>query len=158
MTDRAPSSTPAHSADDIDVLADLHPAEFIESTSWEDSVDGVFAWVPYVALTGSALLAQLGDLSSRDRAWRLGLCAVAAVWTWLTFTRMGPPHSQAQPLLRTYMAGFVILAATMMLTTPVFVIYAITGFFHATLLRPWWLAFVGLGATSMIVYSTIWRM
>lgn len=139
----------------MDDLGGSHPVDFIESTSWEDSVDVVFAWFPYVALVGSAVLAQVGDLSSGDRAWRLGLCAVAALWTWLTFTRMGPPHSQAQPLLRAYMAGFVILAATMMLTTPVFVIYAITGFFHATLLRPWWIAFVALGATSMVVYSTI---
>ena len=72
-----------------------------------------------------------------------------------TFSRFGRPSGQRQGTLYVYFAGFLILAALMMLHTPLFVIYCITGFLHASLLRPWAVAFAGLAATSLIVYSAI---
>lgn len=157
MTDPA---LPTKSSDPLAIgvgfdVASPDSFELANPASWERFVDSVFVWWPYAALAVSAVLAQFGDLSPTDRAWSIGLAAFAAVWTWLTFTRMGPPTGQAQASLRIYFGGFVIVAAAMMLYSPVFVVYAITGFLHASLIRPWPLAFAGLAATSMIVYSTI---
>lgn len=156
MTDSAPTIKSAHRANSVGFdAAGNGPPDLTVSTSWEQFVDSVFGWLPYATLAVSAVLAQFGELMATDRVWRIGLVVVAAVWTWLTFTRQGPPTSQSQSTLRIYFAGFIILAGGMMFLSTVFVVYAITGFFHASLLRPWPLAFVGLAATSMIVYSMI---
>ena len=136
-------------------VSEPNASDLTSPTSWERTVDSVFAWLPYAALAVSAVLAQLGDRSPGDRGWLIAPIVVASVWTYLTFTRMGPPTMQGQFSLRIYFVGFVIIAGAMMLYAPVLVVYAIAGFFHASLLRPWPLAFVGLAATSMIVYSTI---
>jgi signal transduction histidine kinase len=126
-----------------------------EPTSWEQWVDGVFAWMPYVTLLASVILAQAGSQGATDRFVSVGLSLATAAWTWLTFSRFGRPTRIAQHNVRIYFAGFVILTAVLVLWQPVFLVYGITGFFHASLLRPWVLVFTGIGATAVIVQSTI---
>lgn len=129
--------------------------ELAVDTPWDRFVDTAFTWIPWVMLAVAAVLAQLGDRSAADRTSSLGLVAIAGVWTWLMFLRQGAPTDQSQMSLRIYFAGFVLIATVMVLHEPVFLVYAVTGFFHASLLRPWALAFAGLAATSMLVYSGI---
>ncbi len=129
--------------------------DILEDTAWERFVDTGFAWIPWIMLGVAGVLAQLGARSADDRAWAMGLVGVAALWTWVTFTRQGSPTTQDQPSIRIYFAGFLVIALVMVLQDPVFLVYAITGFFHASLLRPWALAFAGLAATSLLVYSGI---
>lgn len=153
----------AQSADPltIGVGFDVGPAaadgsfDLTEPTTWERGVDRVFLWLPYPALTASAVLAFIGEPTASARTWTIALTAGAAVWTALMFSRFGAPTRQKQTTLRVYFAGFVVIAALMMLHSLVFVLYCITGFLHAALLRPWTLTFSALGVTSLIVYSGI---
>ena len=131
------------------------PESLSEWTSWERWVNSFFVWIPYVTLAAAVILAQVGDRSASDRLVAVGLTLVAAAWTWLTFTRLGPPTRVAQPYLRLYFAGFLALAALLVFREPIYLIYGITGFFHGALLRPWPLAFAGIGATGFIIHSHI---
>ena len=79
-------------------------------SSWERWVDAVFAWIPYVLLAVSLALAQLESRSGSDRLLTLGLTAMAAVWTWTTFTRAGRPTGVPQGTLRLYIVGFLVFA------------------------------------------------
>ncbi len=124
-------------------------------SSWEVWIDRVFVWMPYATIAISVVLAQLGSPEASDRAWSVGLALVAATWTWLTFTRFGSPIRLDQRTLRIYFVGFVVIAGVAVIQQPMFLIYGVTGFFHGALLRPWALAFAGIGVSSAIVQSTI---
>ena len=157
------SQTPEVHADPLEIGVDfdvqagesLSTFELTEPTTWEQGVDRVFFWLPYPTLAVSAVLAWFGLPASDDRTVTMVLTVAAALWTAVTFSRFGAPTQQRQRTLYVYFAGFLIIAALMMFHTPVFVIYTITGFLHAALLRPWAVAFAGLAATSLIVYSSI---
>jgi signal transduction histidine kinase len=137
---------------DVPVGGDTSTAE---GTDWERLVDAAFAWLPYVLLGAALVLAQIGDVPPSDRARTIGLSTIAAIWTWLTFTRPGRPTTQGQSSLRVYFAGFVVAATALLVEDPVFLVYAITGFFHASLLRPWPLAFSGIAVTAALVFSGV---
>ena len=157
MTDTTQTSEGNGSGDlsqaDVERIADN--ADLLEWSEWERKIDKVFAWAPYATLALSIVLTQLGDPTTQQRAISLGVGLVAAVWTLLTFTRFGPPSQQAQMSLRIYFAGFVVLAAFGMFHDWVFIVYAISGFLSASLLRPWALAISSIAVVSLIVYSTI---
>lgn len=126
-----------------------------ERTEWEGLVDAAFSWMPYVLLGFSLVLAQIGDVPASDRTRALGLSTIAAVWTWLTLTRLGRPTALAPSAVRIYFVGFAVVSVALLVESPVFLVYAITGFFHASLLRPWPVAFAGIGVTSAMVFSGI---
>lgn len=132
-----------------------HAEPLSEWTSWERWVNSFFVWVPYATLAASLVLAQVGDHTGTDRLVVVGLTLVAAAWTWLTFTRLGPPTRVAQWSLRLYFVGFVVIAAVLVVRQPIYLVYGITGFFHGALLRPWPLAFAGIGATGLVIHSHI---
>ncbi|MEA2002426.1 MAG: sensor histidine kinase [Actinomycetota bacterium] len=123
--------------------------------SWERWVNSFFVWMPYITLAVSVALAQLGTQDLSDRIPGLALALTAVAWTWLTFTRKGSPTRMAQGALQIYFIGFVAIAVLLMFRSPVYLVYGITGFFHASLLRPWSLAFLGIGAAGLIVHSHI---
>jgi signal transduction histidine kinase len=140
----------------MDTTRPLHqPATLSALTSWEKWVNSAFVWMPYITIAVSVALAQVGTRDLSDRLVDVALALVAAAWTWMTFTRKGSPTRMAQRSLRIYFFGFIIIAALLMIRSPLFLVYGITGFFHASLLRPWSLAFVGIGATGFIIHSHI---
>ena len=126
-----------------------------ELSSWEKWVNSFFGWMPYAALGVSLVLAQFGAEDTPDRLTSLALVVAAAAWTWLTFTRNGAPTQVAQRFLYLYFIGFAGLAALLIFSETVFIVYAITGFFHAYLLRPWPLAVIGIAAAGFLVHSHI---
>ena len=126
-----------------------------EWTSWESWVNSFFLWVPYATLGASLVLAQVGDYTTTNRVVIVVLTMVAAAWTWLTFTRLGPPTRVPQWSLRLYFVGFIVVAAVLVVRQPIYLVYGITGFFHGALLRPWPLAFAGIGATGLVIHSHI---
>ena len=140
---------------DVRAGESIETLELTDTTPWESGVDRVFFWLPYPTLLVSAVLAWFGQPDADERVWSIGLAVAAAVWTALTFSRYGTPTQQRQRTLYVYFAGYLVIATLMMLQTPVFVIYTITGFLHAALLRPWIVMFLALAATSLVVYSTI---
>ncbi len=124
-------------------------------SSWERWVDAVFAWIPYALLAVSLALAQLESRSGSDRLLTLGLTAMAAAWTWATFTRAGRPTRVPQGTLRLYIVGFLVIAAVLVFHQTIFLVYGCAGFFHAALLRPWPLVFLGIGGFAFVVHSHI---
>jgi signal transduction histidine kinase len=122
--------------------------------SWEVRINRYLVWIPYAALALSAGGGLIwGD--SGDRLAIAVLSLAAAVWTWLTLSRLGPPHQVSQVMLRVYFVGFVVLGFLLMAKTPLFLVYGISGFFIAFLLRPMWVALVGIGAAGFIVHSHV---
>ncbi len=124
-------------------------------SSWERWVDAVFAWMPYALLALSLALAQLESRSGEDRLVTLGLAAMAAAWTWATFTRAGRPTRISQGVLHLYIVGFLVIAALLVFHQTIFLVYGCAGFFHAALLRPWPLVFGGIGGFAFVVHSHI---
>jgi signal transduction histidine kinase len=124
-------------------------------SSWERWVDTVFAWIPYALIAVSLGLAQFESRSGSDRLLTAGLTAMAVVWTWATFTRAGRPTRVPQGTLRLYIVGFLVIAAVLVSHQTIFLIYGVAGFFHAALLRPWPLVFLGIGGFAFVVHSHI---
>ena len=124
-------------------------------SSWERWVDAVFTWVPYALLALSLVLAQLESRDGTDRLLTLGLTTMAVTWTWATFTRAGRPTRVPQGMLRLYIVGFLVIAAALVFHQTIFLVYGCAGFFHAALLRPWPLVFLGIGGFAFVVHSHI---
>jgi signal transduction histidine kinase len=140
----------------MDTASQQSHAESLSAlSSWERSLNDFFVWVPYVTLAVSLMLAQLGSVQLSERLTSGALVALAAGWTWLTFTRHGRPMLLPQTNVRIYFAGFVGLCLLLILNQTIFLIYGFTGFFHGALLRPWPLAFSGIAAAGFLVHAHI---
>jgi len=121
---------------------------------WERGFERVVEWIPYVTLIISLALALLGARTWPDRLAAIGLATAAALWTLFTFT-LRHERRQDRTWTLVYYAGFLAFAVVAMALVPAFFVYVITGFFHAFLLRPAPLAFVGVAITSLAVNSRI---
>jgi len=119
--------------------------------SWDTWMDRFFVWSAYVGLVISAAIALIG----RWDVTTAGLAGLATLWTWAALSRAGRPTELSQWALRVYLVGFFAFGMALMFRSPVFLIYGISGFYHAALLRPWWTSFVGVTATSLVVHATI---
>jgi signal transduction histidine kinase len=122
---------------------------------WERRYERAFAWIPYITLLIGCVLSQFRPQRWSERAVTLGIVAVAGVWTWAITAGAGPSFRTRQAAMRIYFIGFLGLATLLIIRDPLFFVYAITGFFHAYLLRPWWVSFGGVAATSIVVNSLI---
>lgn len=109
-------------------------------------------WVPYVTLAlGWVLSLAVSDGSVDDRLLTAGVVAATAAWVYLGYTRL-PQKWEASPVrFAVYFFGMVALGAVLMDRDGLFFVFVITGFFHASLLRPLPLVFLGIGATSAVV-------
>ncbi|HLU31728.1 MAG TPA: sensor histidine kinase [Acidimicrobiia bacterium] len=118
---------------------------------WERTVD----WAPYFTLgIGLALSLTLSGQGGTDRLVTLGLSAVAAVWVLTMFTLAGERIAR-QGWVRAYFAGLIVTGALLILHDFYFFVYVISGFFHAYLLRPTALIFLGVFATSVVINGTV---
>ncbi|RRS00510.1 sensor histidine kinase [Glycomyces terrestris] len=111
--------------------------------------------VPYLTLAvATALSALLSELTAADRTTAVALSAAAAVWVYFGFTRM--TEEAFSPVRMTvYFIGFIAFGFALMRYDMLYFIFVVTGFFHAGLLRPLWMIVTGIGATSVVVNSTI---
>jgi signal transduction histidine kinase len=124
-------------------------------TRWERRYERALAWIPYLTLLVGCVLSQFRTQPWQERAVTLGIVLLAGVWTWAIARGPGPSFGTQQRRLRIYFVGFLGLAVWLIVRDPVFFVYAITGFFHAYLLRPWPVSFAGVAATSIVVNSLI---
>jgi signal transduction histidine kinase len=99
------------------------------------------------------LLAGSGDPGGQ--AITLAISAAAAAWIHVMYTRLPPPRPAHRLRIGVFFVGVLILASTLMLQQPAYFIFMISGFFYASILRPMPLAFVGVGATSILVNTLI---
>ena len=74
----------------------------------------------------------------------------------LRATRERPKPRQAHRVrMIVYFIGLLVIASVLAVREYLFFIFLITGFFHATVLRPWPLVIVGVFATSVLVNTVI---
>jgi signal transduction histidine kinase len=113
-------------------------------------------WCPYVTLAVSAVLSLAWSSDpAGERLVTAGLVALAALWVFLGYTRAPRPRQAHRARMIVYFIGLLAIASVLALREYVFFIFLITGFFHATVLRPWPLVIVGVFATSVLVNTVI---
>ena len=133
----------------------VDPERLSAHTRWERRYERAFAWIPYLTLLIGCVLTQFRSQPWQERAVTLGIVLLAGVWTWAIAMGPGPSFRTQQRRVRIYFVGFLGLATWLIVRDPLFFVYAITGFFHAYLLRPWPVSFAGVAATSIVVNSLI---
>jgi signal transduction histidine kinase len=121
---------------------------------WDRWWDRFVYCVPWVLLPLSAVLvlAQPGQAPGH-RAVALGLTALAATWVLLGHTLAPPARLERLWPALVYVAGLITLGAVMMAHDTIFLLFAITPFFHAMVLpMPW--AFVGVAGASISLHTS----
>jgi signal transduction histidine kinase len=71
------------------------------------------------------------------------------------FTRAPQPRQEHPVHMFIYFAGLMIFAGVLMARHPLFFVFAITGFFHAHVLRPMPLMVLGVATTSTLIHTII---
>ncbi|HEY6740098.1 MAG TPA: sensor histidine kinase [Actinopolymorphaceae bacterium] len=105
---------------------------------------------PLLAIAVVVYLAPMGGRPWVEVAPTLALAVVAAFWTLGMYT-LAPERRRTAGWLLVYFAGFLLLTALLMSQSVLFFVFAISGFFHAHLLRPVWLGVAGITCTSIIL-------
>jgi signal transduction histidine kinase len=119
---------------------------------WEHRYEKLLVLVPWLLLTTSTAIAmaQPGQTGT-DRVVTLGLVGAAAAWVYLGHNRVSPERrKQTRPML-VYFAGLLAFSVALMARDVAFLLFTITGFFHAYLLRPWPLGVAGVFGTSVAI-------
>jgi signal transduction histidine kinase len=120
--------------------------------AWERWGQALADWIPYIALAISTIL----SLIQSNQTWTeytgtFALVALAAAWVFFMYTRAPTPRHAHRVRMFLYFVGLLVLAAALMSRQPIFFVFMITGFFHASVLRPWWLAVLGVAVTSILI-------
>jgi signal transduction histidine kinase len=124
--------------------------------TWEQLSDAMMAWCGYVLLAIATVLSlPSADPDPVSRATTLGIVAAAAAWIYLLYTRLSAPRREPRLRIYVFFVGVLVFAAVLMLRQPVFFIFMISGFFYASILRPFALVVPGVAATSILVNSLI---
>jgi len=118
--------------------------------------DRLVDWCPYVTLVLSAVLGLVwSNHGDADRFVTAGLTVVAGVWVYLGYTRAPRPRKEHPVRMVLYFIGLLAIASVLATREYLYFIFLITGFFHATVLRPWPLLIGGVFATSVLVNTVI---
>lgn len=135
---------------------DQNDADARGESSWERSGFLFANLLPYGTLIAALVLAWVQPGQSwQQRGEVLLLTALAAAWVYFLYTRACRDR-WAQPLrMIVYFGGFLALAAALMALNPIYFLFAVTGFIHAAVLRPWPLVFLGVGLTSTAINTVI---
>jgi signal transduction histidine kinase len=120
---------------------------------WNDRLTD---WCPYVTLAVASVVALVWSTATAgERLLTAGLIAIAVLWVFVGYTRAPRPR-KAHPLrMIVYFIGLLAIASVLAVREYLFFIFLITGFFHATVLRPWPVVIAGVFATSVLVNTVI---
>jgi signal transduction histidine kinase len=125
---------------------------------WERCSRAVVDWIPYLTLTVSTILSlglTRGGQTWAERVGNAALVAVAAAWVYVMYTRAPTPRRDHPRRMAVYFAGLLTLAAFLMSRQPLFFVFMVTGFFQASVLRPWPAIFLGVAATSILINTIL---
>ena len=118
--------------------------------------DRLVDWCPYVTLAVSSVLSLTSSTDNAgERLLTAGLVAVAALWVYLGYTRAPRPRKAHPARMIVYFIGLLVIASVLAMREYLFFIFMITGFFHATVLRPWPVLIAGVFATSVLINTVI---
>ena len=121
-------------------------------SSYERWSDRLTDWCGYVTLAMSSILALVFSTGAiGERLVTAGLVAIAALWVYFGYTRAPQPRRAHHLWMGLYFIGLLAIGALLATRNYLFFIFLITGFFHATVLRPWPVLIAGIFATSVIV-------
>lgn len=119
---------------------------------WERWLDRALLVVPWVLLVlSSAIALGAGGQTATGRAVTLGLVLATAGWVYLGHTRTDAAWRRRTVPMLIYFVGLLGFSVALMSRDQVFVLFTITGFFHAYQLRPWPLGVAGVFATSVVL-------
>ena len=126
------------------------------NTAWERWSQAIADWLPYSTLTISMFLSQVQPgQAMMERGQTAALVIAAALWVWFMYTRTPKPRRAHSARMAIYFAGLLVLASTLMVRQPVFFVFALTGFFHASELNTKPLALLGVAGTSILINTII---
>ncbi|MQA07447.1 MAG: sensor histidine kinase [Pseudonocardiaceae bacterium] len=116
--------------------------------------DKAVSWGAYLLLgIGTVLSLAQENQSGADRLGTLGLVGIAAVWELLTFSVL-PGRLRHHPVIvAVSFTGVLTIASILMIRDTVFLAFMIIGFFHALVLRPKTLMFLGLATCSVLIHT-----
>jgi signal transduction histidine kinase len=131
--------------------AELRPADD-SCRDWGKEYEKLLVLIPWLLLAVPTALATLRTgQTAADRAVTLALVATTAGWVYVGHTRAaGWRRGRTAPTL-VYFAGMLAFSVALMARDTSFVLFAITGFFHAFHLRPWPLGAAAIFATSVAI-------
>ena len=136
----------------------MHPGSRSDEVDvrWERWNAASMERVAYLTLAASTAFAVLRpDREPGERLVTLALVAFSAAWVYALFTRSPKPRPEQRRRMLVYFVGLIALASLLMTRNPLFFIFAITGFFHAAVLRPFALTIVGVAATSISINTLV---
>jgi signal transduction histidine kinase len=118
--------------------------------------DRLVDWCPYVTLAVASVLSLAwSNGTAGERLLTGALVALAALWVYLGYTRCPRPRKAHPGRMIVYFIGLLVIASLLATREYLFFIFMITGFFHATVLRPWPVLIAGVFATSVLVNTVI---
>lgn len=119
---------------------------------WDQRYELAALWAPYVLLVAGTAAAVVSSDEFEARPVRiLASAALAGTWVAVAHTRPVMAGRREQGPMRWYFAGLLVVSALAMTQHPALLVFAITGFFHAYLLRPWPVIVLAVTATSLVV-------
>lgn len=124
--------------------------------SWERWSRVLDDWIPYLTLAIAMVLSLAqADQSVIEQIKTTMLAAFTAGWVFVMHTRAPQPRRTQTVRMLAYFAGMLGLGTLLMVRQPIFFVFILTGFVHASLLRPWPLMVLGIAATSILINTII---
>jgi signal transduction histidine kinase len=125
-------------------------------SSWDRYWAGFERWLPYGLLAFSAVAAAVAPQSTGTRVTTLGLVVLAAAWIAVGHTTASGRWFDTAGGRMLYLGGLLVVFALLMSRDMIFFVFAVSGFFHAAVLRPLPLVFVATGTTSLLIHYYTW--
>lgn len=120
--------------------------------SWEQRYEALLVPLPWGLLVLSTVIASIQPgQTAADRTITLAMVAAAAGWLYVGHTRVPQGCERSTASMLVYFVGLLTFATALMFRDDVFLLFTISGFFHAYQLRPWQLGVAGVFATSAAI-------
>src|SRR5262245_57614407 len=126
------------------------------ASRWERASAALVGWCGYVLLAaGTVLSLTLPGWTSSEALGTILLVGIALAWVYFVYTRTQAPRPAHRVRMLVFFAGLLVLASALMLRASLFFVFMIRGFFYASVLRPFALTIVGVGATSFLINTLL---
>jgi signal transduction histidine kinase len=126
-----------------------------DDNTWERRYFKALEIAPYVLL-GVSLPLSLAppSQSNEDRLALIGLSALAAAWVLGMYTLPPARWRQNTGAMLAYFVGLLVIGGALESRSGFFIAFVVTGFLQAFIVLPTVLAFLGVAATSSVIYLT----